>query len=194
MSSVKNFTVELCERKEIKTFIEKWHYSKSINGLKSNYCFKLLDDKIIIGAMIYGKIGMANVWKKYVKDESHLIELRRLCCVDKTPKNTESYFIGFTLRWLKKNTNIKKVISYADSNYNHTGIIYRAANFIYLGMTSGGRVIIYNNKQYHDKTIRTKYNNKLKPFASRIKTALENNLAHYKKTKGKHIYIYKLNG
>lgn len=194
MSSVKNFTVELCERKEIKTFIEKWHYSKSINGLKSNYCFKLLDDKIIIGAMIYGKIGMANVWKKYVKDESHLIELRRLCCVDQTPKNTESYFIGFTLRWLKKNTNIKKVISYADSNYNHTGIIYRAANFIYLGMTSGGRVIIYNNKQYHDKTIRTKYNNKLKPFASRIKTALENNLAHYKKTKGKHIYIYKLNG
>lgn len=194
MSSVKKFTVQLCDRKEIKSFIEKWHYSKSINGLKSNYCFKLMDNKIIIGAMIYGKIGMANVWKKYVENEEHLIELRRLCCIDKTPRNTESYFIGFTLRWLKKNTDIQKVISYADSNYNHTGIIYRASNFSYLGMTSGGRVIIYNDKQYHDKTIRTKYNGKLKPFALRIKTALENDLAHYKKTKGKHIYIYKLNG
>ena len=192
MTKVKNFTVKICDRKEIKSFIETWHYSKSINGLKSNYCFKLMDKETIIGAMIYGQIGMANVWKKYATNEHDLIELRRLCCIDNTPKNTESYFIGFTLRWLKKNTDIKKVISYADSNYNHSGVIYRASNFNYLGMTLGGRVIVYNNKQYHDKTIRTKYNGKLKPFAAKIKSALENNLAQYIKTKGKHIYVYDL--
>jgi len=193
MDSVKDFVVKICDRKEIKSFIETWHYSKSINGLKSNYCFKLMNNKTIIGAMIYGQIGMANVWKKYADKENELIELRRLCCIDDTPRNTESYFIGFTLRWLKKNTEIKKVISYADSNYNHTGIIYKASNFKYLGMTSGGRVIVYNNKQYHDKTIRTKYKGRLKPFAQKIKAALENNLAHYTKTKGKHIYVYELN-
>ena len=192
MTKVKNFTVKICDRKEIKSFIETWHYSKSINGLKSNYCFKLMDKETIIGAMIYGQIGMANVWKKYADNEHDLLELRRLCCIDNTPKNTESYFIGFTLRWLKKNTDIKKVISYADSNYNHSGVIYRASNFNYLGMTLGGRVIVYNNKQYHDKTIRTKYNGKLKPFAAKIKSALENNLAQYIKTKGKHIYVYDL--
>jgi hypothetical protein len=130
--------------------------------------------------------------KNMPTNEHDLIELRRLCCIDNTPKNTESYFIGFTLRWLKKNTDIKKVISYADSNYNHSGVIYRASNFNYLGMTLGGRVIVYNNKQYHDKTIRTKYNGKLKPFAAKIKSALENNLAQYIKTKGKHIYVYDL--
>jgi hypothetical protein len=193
MDNVKDFVVKICDRKEIKSFIETWHYSKSINGLKSNYCFKLMNNKTIIGAMIYGQIGMANVWKKYADKENELIELRRLCCIDDTPRNTESYFIGFTLRWLKKNTEIKKVISYADSNYNHTGIIYKASNFKYLGMTSGGRVIVYNNKQYHDKTIRTKYKGRLKPFAQKIKAALENNLAHYTKTKGKHIYVYELN-
>jgi hypothetical protein len=192
MNRVKDFTVKICDRKEIKSFIETWHYSKSINGLKSNYCFKLMDKETIIGAMIYGQIGMANVWKKYAANEHDLIELRRLCCIDNTPKNTESYFIGFTLRWLKKNTDIKKVISYADSNYNHNGVIYRASNFNYLGMTLGGRVIVYNNKKYHDKTIRTKYNGKLKPFAAKIKSALENNLAQYIKTKGKHIYVYDL--
>ena len=192
MTKVKDFTVKICDRKEIKSFIETWHYSKSINGLKSNYCFKLMDKETIIGAMIYGQIGMANVWKKYAANEHDLIELRRLCFIDNTPKNTESYFIGFTLRWLKKNTDIKKVISYADSNYNHSGVIYRASNFNYLGMTLGGRVIVYNNKQYHDKTIRTKYNGKLKPFAAKIKSALENNLAQYIKTKGKHIYVYDL--
>jgi hypothetical protein len=65
MNRVKDFTVKICDRKEIKSFIETWHYSKSINGLKSNYCFKLMDKETIIGAMIYGQIGMANVWKKY---------------------------------------------------------------------------------------------------------------------------------
>jgi hypothetical protein len=192
MQTVKNFTVKLCDRKEVKSFIETWHYSKSINGLKSNFCFKLMNDDMLIGAMMYGQIGMGGVWKKYVDKETDLIELRRLCCIDDTPKNTESYFIGFTLRWLKKNTKYKLVISYADSNYNHTGTIYKASNFKFAGMTNPGRVISYNNKLYHDKTIRTKYKGKLKPFAQRIKDALNNGIAKYLTTKGKYIYLYKL--
>jgi len=190
---VKNFKVVLRERNEIRDFIEKWHYSKNINGLMSNYCFKLLDeDSNLIGAMIYGKIAMANVWKRYAEKESDLIELRRLCCIDDTPKNTESFFIGHTLRWLKKNTSIKTVISYADTTYNHSGIIYKASNFKNMGITSAGKVIMYEGKRYHDKTIRTTYNGKLKPFAQKIKSALEDGQATYVKTTGKYIYIYKL--
>ena len=51
-----NYKVKLCGRKEIKVFIEKWHYSKSINGVLSSYCFKLLDDDEIVGAMLFGKM------------------------------------------------------------------------------------------------------------------------------------------
>ena len=190
--SVKKYLVKTCDRKEVKNFIETWHYSKNINGLKSNYCFKLMDKDTMIGAMIYGQIAMANVWKKYVNSEDQLIELRRLCCIDDTPKNTESYFIGYTLRWLQKNTEIKKVISYADETYNHQGTIYKASNFKHMGMTNKGKVIVYNNKLYHDKTIRTKYKGKLKPYCQKIKDALENGKAHYRDTLGKHIYIYEL--
>jgi hypothetical protein len=98
--------------------------------LTTEYCFKILDlNKKLIGAMIYGKIAMANVWKKYADIETDLIELKRLCCIDNTLKNTESFFIGHTLRWLKKNTKIKTVISYADTTYSHEGTIYKASNF-----------------------------------------------------------------
>ena len=190
--TVKKYLIKTCERKEIKTFIETWHYSKNINGVISDYSFKLMDKDKIIGAMIYGRIAMANVWKKYVNNENELIELRRLCCIDDTPKNTESYFIGHTLRWLKKNSNIKKVISYADETYNHSGTIYKASNFKHIGMTNKGKVIVYNNKLYHDKTIRTKYKGKLKPYCLKIKDALNTGEAYYKNTLGKHIYIYQL--
>jgi|TARA_R110000803_G_scaffold206808_1_gene274312 hypothetical protein len=192
MSKVRSYKVELCERNEIRDFIEEWHYSKNINGLISDYCFKLLDGEEIIGGMIYGRIAMAGVWKKYADNENELTELRRLCCIDDTPKNTESYFIGHTLRWLRKNTSLKRVVSYADTTYNHSGTIYKASNFKNIGMTAKGRVIMYNDRRYHDKTVRTKYKGELKPFAKKIKAALETGEAEYVKTKGKHIYIYEL--
>ena len=137
---------------------------------------------------------MANTWKKYGETETDVIELRRLCCIDNTPKCTESYFIGKTQRWLKKNTNHKIIVSYADAHYNHTGIIYRATNFQYEGLTSKGRVIDYDGRTYHDKAIRTKYKGKLKPFAQRLKQALESGDAKYVSTPGKHIYTFKLRG
>lgn len=191
--SVKNYTVEICERKEIKEFIEEWHYSQSINGLMSDYCFKLMDGDKLIGAMIYGKMAMANVWKKYGEEKEDSIELRRLCCIDDTPKNTESYFIGQTMKWLIKNTKIKTIISYADPEYGHGGVIYQATNFDMIGKTSVGRVIMFNGRKYHDKTIRTKYKGELKPFAQKIKNALDEGNAYYKKTEGKYIYKYDLN-
>lgn len=189
---IKEFVVKLCEREEIKGFIETYHYSKSINGLKSSYCFKLIYNNEIIGAMIFGKLAMKGVWKKYCDDENKLIELRRLCCIDDTPKNTESYFIGKCLKWLKNNTDIEYIISYADMDYNHKGIIYKATNFDYIGKTKKGRRIVYNDKLYHDKTIRTKYKGKLKPYAQRIKNSLEDGSSYYIESKGKYIYLYKI--
>lgn len=188
------YTVEPCERKEIRDFIEKWHYSHNINGLLSQYCFKLMDGNTMVGAMIYGGLGMANCWKKYAENKEDIIELRRLCCIDDTPKNTESYFIGKTLKWLLRNTSIKKVISYADNTYGHRGVIYQASNFKHLGKTAKGRVIMWQGKRYHDKTIRTKYKGELKPFAKRVKEALEKGEAYYEETKGKEIYLYDLEG
>ena len=127
--------------------------------------------------------------------KNDVIELRRLCCIDDTPKNTESFFIGQTLQWLKTNTDIKVIVSYADAHYGHGGIIYKATNFFHEGMTSKSRVIMLNGRQYHDKTIRTYYTNKdgirnLKPFAQRVKDALDREEAYYEDRPPKHIYLF----
>lgn len=196
---VKEFRVHLVNLNRVRSFIEEWHYSHNVNGLDSHYCFGLFYGREMIGAIIYGAMGMPNVWKAYVDKSTDILELRRLVCIDSTPKNTESYFIGKTLKWLKKNTDIKVVISYADKHYGHTGVIYRASNFDFLGMTENGRVIEYKGKRFHDKAIRTYHIRKsgvkkLKPFAIRLKEALNNGTARYVETPGKHIYLYRLKG
>jgi len=187
-----DFDVLLCERNEVRDFIEKWHYSHNINGLMSSYCFKLMDGERMIGAMMFGRLGMANAWRKYANKESDVLELRRLVCVDDTPKNTESYFIGKCLRWLKNNTAVKTIVSYADPNYGHQGIIYQATNFTKVGMTAKGKVILWNGKKYHDKAIRTKYRGELKPFAKALKQALDSGLAEYSVQEPKIIYVKEL--
>ncbi len=186
------YTVKPIDRKQAESIIKIWHYSHSLNGVLSDICFGLFDKEVLIGAMVFGKPAMANQWRKYGTAANEVIELRRLACVDDTPKNTESFFIGRALRHLKKLKTYKTVISYADSNYGHTGIIYKASNFYFAGLTSPGRVIIWNGKQYHDKAIRTKYKGQLKPFAVKLVTALKDGSAAYKKTTSKYIYTYSL--
>ena len=95
---------------------------------------------------------------------------------------------------VEKNTKIKKVVSYSDKEYGHEGIVYKASNFKLIGESKGGRVIYYEGRRYHDKTIRTTYNGELKPFAKRIKSALEEGTATYKNTKNKNIYVYRIRG
>ena len=99
-----------CELKEIKDFVEKWHYSKSVNGIKIEQCFKLLSNDMIgmfrnaniIGSIIFGELAMGGVKEKYIKEGETITELRRLCCIDDTPKNTKSFFISKCLKWLRR--------------------------------------------------------------------------------------------
>jgi hypothetical protein len=183
----------IAERHEIKDFIEKWHYSHNINGVKHSYCFKITKNDEIIASCIFGGIATHGVWMKYCDDERDIIELRRLVCIDDTPKNIESWFIGKCLRWLKVNTKIKKVLSYADNTYGHSGVIYRASNFKYLGQTKGDRMIDFNGRLYHTRTTHTTNKKRyLEPWQIRIVSALNSGEAVYIKTKPKNIYLYEL--
>lgn len=191
---LKSWDIKRVGRADIKGFIELNHYSGSINGCIADYCYALFDGDTMKGAMFFGRMAMANQWKRFSDDQDSVIELRRLCCIDDTPKNTESYFIGNALKQLRRDWRKGVVVSYADKEYGHSGVIYKASNFKMIGEIKGAKVIVWGDKRYHDKTIRTKYKGELKPFAKRVKAALETGEAHYKKTAGKYTFIYNLGG
>ena len=191
--ALEKWYVKSVNRKTITEFIEKWHYSKSINGCISDYCYALYSpDNQIKGAMFFGRMAMANQWKRFSDTAENVIELRRLCCVDDTPKNAESFFIGKALKLLRNEWGGKVVVSYADKEFKHNGTIYKATNFKMVGEIKGAKVIDFNGRQYHDKAIRTKYKGVLKPYAVRLIAALESGDAVYRKTAGKYTYVLEL--
>ena len=191
--ALENWRVEITTRREVTAFIEQWHYSKSINGCIADFCYKLVNPEgEMCGAMFFGRLAMANQYKRFVTNEADVIELRRLCCIDDTPKNAESFFIARAIKLLKKQWLGKLIISYADKEHAHSGVIYRASNFTMIGEIKGAKVILFEGKQYHDKAIRTKYKGELKPFAQKLVAALSTGTAHYKQTAGKYTYTYKI--
>lgn len=192
VNSPKQYTFERCEISHVKTFIEANHYSENVNGIDAQYCFCLTHNYKLIGAMVFGRLAMRNAYKRYGNKECEVIELRRLCCIDQTPKNTESYFIAQALKYLTSRTTIQTVVSYADLTYGHVGTIYKASNFELIGQTSKGKVILYNGKRYHDKALRTKYKGKLKPFAVELREAVDTGKAQIVNTMPKNIYVYQL--
>ena len=191
--NVRDFIVKPVAIQQVKNFIERWHYSKNVNGLNISNVFGLFYKNQLLGAIIYGSLSMANTWQKYGSKENEVVELKRLCCVDNTKKNTESFFIGKTIKFLKKFTKYKIIVSYADPFYKHSGIIYKATNFKHKGYTAKSKVILYNDKIYHDKTIRSvDNNNNYKPFTYEIKKALKEGKAKYIDKPPKHIYCYEI--
>ena len=187
---VSDFIVESVPRSAIQKFVEKWHYSHSTNGVQHTQCFALFDGITMIGAMIYALPSMKATAAKYNPiNPLRCWELRRLCCIDDTPTNTESYFLGSSMRWLKKNTDYQVIVSYADPEYGHGGTIYKASNFIHYGMSGTDKILIVDGKKYHRRTLR-----KDAPYAEEIRKRLENKDPDiiWKKTCEKHIYIYYL--
>lgn len=175
---------------DVRDFISKWHYSKSYRSLQQKHVFELRDnrDDSLVGVAIYG-----NPMSRHYNKES-TIELRRLCLIDDTPRNTESFFISRTLKYLERFTDYKEVVSFADPNHGHAGTIYKASNFRYDGRELNGnpRVVEYEGKIIHLRQMYQKKEGDYSEDAKRIQAAVASGDAQVLKQEQKHRYIYNL--
>ena len=159
MGLVKSYIVEhIGFSKQVRRFLKEWHYSDYVN-IQAKHTFGLYRDgrfgiPELIGVCVYTRPAGPSAGQSYHPDApDKVLELRRLCLIDDTPKNSESYFVSKTLKWLKLNTDWEFVISYADQNQGHKGIIYRAANFNYLGETGVSKSLEVDGRSMHIRTL-----------------------------------------
>jgi len=123
---------------EGRDFIKEHHYSKGCHNRPSP-CYGLFDKEDMIGCLVFSTPCSEAVRSSIFGPDykSHVTELHRLFVKDGTPKNTESWFIGKCLKLLKKEKpSIWAVITFADSTEGHKGVIYKATNAKFCGMTS----------------------------------------------------------
>jgi hypothetical protein len=123
--SVKSIDSYLCRE----WFLKK-HYAKRIPPVE--FSFGLYDDKSILQGVISYGTPVSSVLRNLWNGEFKLMELNRLVVNDGLEKNTLSFFVSQSLKYLPKPLVL---VSYADTSKNHHGYIYQATNWIYTGLS-----------------------------------------------------------
>jgi hypothetical protein len=101
----------------------------------------------IVGVLTVGKpaswstaCGLVGETKLDMKDPAarthDVYELNRLWLSDSLPRNSESQFISWCLRELRKKNPSMILVSYADGKQGHVGYVYQATNWIYTGSST----------------------------------------------------------
>ena len=149
-----DFSIRPIEKKTAKTLLEKHHYLSGISkGFRSGFNYGLfkynrdntynipLLEEEFVGACIFTGLpvpelvsGMFGLPRECQRG---FFELSRLCVapsVQETEHNITSWFVSRAIRELRKDTEVRAILSYADTDH-HKGTIYRACNFDYYGLT-----------------------------------------------------------
>ena len=131
-------------------FVLNKHYSRRSSIFWAG--FGLVEQGMITGVAVYGQPSPP-IQKHAFKDRDfRLYELARVVVQSRT-KNASSFLVGNSLKLLEPKPCA--VVSYADMEQNHCGIIYQATNWVYTGATkSHDKAYIIDGKRTHPMTLR----------------------------------------
>lgn len=136
-----------------KELIVKHHYLGTMPG-GTNLCFGIFAANLLVGALTIG-VGPANAYNLVRgAKQKDCATLTRFWLKDGLPNNSASRIIGILLRALKKHTDIKYLLSYADPAQGHAGTIYQASGWLYTGLSEAMPLYdIGDGKLRHSRTL-----------------------------------------
>ena len=143
--------------KVAKALLVREHYLRSLPG-GTQLAFGVFLESCLLGALTMG-VGPFN-GHSLVEGAARgeCLTLSRLWLSEELPKNSESLVIGAVLRALRKYTDLKFILSYADPVQGHVGIIYQASNWIYTGLSIAMPLYdMGDGKPHHSRSIGNTY-------------------------------------
>ena len=136
-------------KSECEQWVKLKHYSHRASIFWAGFGLEI--DGMIEGVCVYGQPSPP-IQKHAFKDRDfQLYELARLV-VQTKQKNAASFLVGNSLQMLAPPC---AVISYADTEQGHSGIVYQATNWHYTGATkSHDKAYMVDGKRTHPMTLR----------------------------------------
>jgi len=163
-----NLRLDWCSHEAAKYACEHWHYSKTL-PLPPLAKIGVWENNIFIGAIIFGHGTNNNLAKPYSLKYEEVTELQRVALnKHDTPV---SRIVSIAIKLIKKQyVKLKLIISFADANEGHLGIIYQAGGWIYSGIakstpkykTPDGKIL--HQRQVNKKGFNKEFGNLRKCF------------------------------
>lgn len=130
---LQDWSVKPIDNATAQQLVVEYHYLH--RKAPCSQAFGLFDESNKLrGVVMYGTPSSSSLRAGVAGKEhaNNVIELTRLWIDDSTPKNSESYLIGNSIKQCSKEI----VVSFADTAQNHLGIVYQATNWIYTGLSA----------------------------------------------------------
>jgi hypothetical protein len=186
--------LEKASYKAIKYACLNFHYAKSMPVNTIGFSI-FNNNNEWCGVILYGTGANNNIANTYGLNQGQVIELVRMALNGKQESTSKA--LSISLKLIKKLVPMAKlIVSYADKDQEHTGVIYQATNWYYVGASledkKDGSFVI-DGKRIHGKSISDKckrfgYTKNINNIKLVYKT---NNIVEFI-TKGKLKYIYPL--
>lgn len=181
-TSPKQFILKSGDFNKFSDLLDKYHYKQSKIGGSISYHLILEYKDIVFGGIVIGKMRHSD------KYDENAFELRRMVLHPCCPKNTASFFISKIIKWLKENTDISILYTFADTSVGHVGTCYKAANFIFVKETPPTNHVLWKGKRYHMRSLTIE-----RPYSHELREALKNGNAIIEKGKPKLLFKYIIN-
>lgn len=144
--------VDFCSHEAAKYAVEHWHYSRTMPKSKL-VKFGVWEDGAFIGAVIYGVGATSDLVKAYGIKPIEGCELVRIALTSHQSSVTQ--IVARTLKVLKQsNPGLRLVVSFADPEQNHQGVIYQAGNWIFAGCSIASEEYVVRGERLHGRTLR----------------------------------------
>jgi hypothetical protein len=139
---------------EFRCFVAITHYLANIGRDGSiRIAAKLGND--IIAAAVFSHPTRKESYERLGLRKNELLELTRFCIANKYhKKNFASWFLTRCLKHVQKTKHdVRKILTFADTTFGHTGIIYKATNWQLDGTIKPDYWYTDGRSWYHKKTI-----------------------------------------
>ena len=118
-----------------KPIVEREHYLHSIPG-GTHMAFGVFLGMRMLGVVTIGA-GPMNAYSLVAGAmPEDCLSLTRLWLSDELPRRSESRVLGVIVRALKRHTDLRFLLTYADPQQGHAGTIYQATNWLYTGLSA----------------------------------------------------------
>ena len=123
--------LEIASYKAVKYACLNFHYAKAVPV--NTFGYSVFNNKNEwCGVILYGTGANNNLATKYNLKQGNVLELVRMALNGKHESTSKA--LAISLKLIKHKIPLcKLIVSYADKDQNHNGIIYQATNWYYVG-------------------------------------------------------------
>ena len=156
-SMLKHLDVRPAPAASIAGLVAREHYLHSMPAAAC-LCFAIYHDSMLLGAVVFTAGARHGYRLLQAARPQEVVTLARLWLSERCPKNSESRVIGVVLRHLRRHSDWKLLLSYADPSAGHVGTIYQATGWLYLGQGAASSYLdMGDGRLQHPRSVYEQY-------------------------------------